>query len=397
MKMIVMIGMKDKMKHSCIVGIQFGDEGKGAITERMSVNYDWVIRYSGGDNVGAKVYRNNKPYIHHLLPVVSYNSSKAKSFLASEMVINMPALLEEIKTMQQDFPNIAKNVYVDIDAFVVLPEHIEEDKIVGQKQGTTYRGIRQSYRSKVDRTGTRVYNLINDNDPVIQALKELGVQFTTALQMRETFERSRLLFEGSQSIMLSLTNGLYPFITSSDTTISGVYASGFAWAAGDIKVYGIAKPYITRSGGQKLITEMPEEQSEVYVEKGNEIGGTTGRKRGIGFLDIPALKYACMRACVDAIIMTKMDIMEGTKSIKICHSYNKEVYSPNDFKSVVPQYTELAGWKNSRNINEVKDFLAYIEKNVGCPVIYYSCGVQPQDLIEFQRRPNATDELQEIR
>src|SRR5208282_4283536 len=112
-------------KHICILGAQFGDEGKGKITQDLGLNYDWCIRFSGGSNVGAKVVKsNNKVYVHHLLPVIDYGISNAKGFLGSEMVINMPALLEEIKMMQQDFSNVAHNTYIDIDAFIVEEKHI---------------------------------------------------------------------------------------------------------------------------------------------------------------------------------------------------------------------------------------------------------------------------------
>lgn len=368
------------MKNIAIIGAQLGDEGKGKITQDMSVAFDWVIRYSGGDNVGAKVYRNGKEYTHHLLPVIDYANSKAKAFLGSEMVINMEALVKEIKIMQQDFPDVGKSVYVDMDAFIVKPEYIEEDKMTGQQQGTTFRGIKQAYRAKVAREGTRVYDLINNNAPVIKALKELGVQFTTALQMKDTFKKSRLLFEGSQSVMLSLTHGLYPFITSSDTTVSGIYASGFNWVRLHT-AYGIAKPYITRSGGQKLITEMPDEEADMYVKRGGEFGATTGRKRGIGYLDLPALKYACARGGINSLIMTKMDMMNGMDKIKVCYSYGKEVFSPNDFKDIVPQYKEVQGWKDARDYKQTKSFLNLVEEVVGVPVEYISAGTNKEDLI----------------
>lgn len=374
------------MKNIAIIGAQFGDEGKGAITNRFSVDYDWVIRFSGGDNVGAKVVRNDREYVHHLLPVVDYTRSQAKAYLGSEMVINMPALLEEIKTMEKDFPNVGKNTYVDIDAFIVKPEYIEEDKLTGMAQGTTYRGIKQAYRAKVERTGTRVYDLINNNAPIIKALKDVGVHFTTVLQMRETFEKSRLLFEGNQGMMLDLVSGQYPYITSSFVSVAGICAAGFHWAVGDLKVYGVAKPYITRSGGKKLITEMDDKASEVFVEKGGERGNTTGRARGIGYLDLPALKYACARGGIDAIVMTKLDIMNGIDQIQVCSSYSgkERAVSPSDFERATPEYTTVKGWENAKELKQIQPFLSFVEENVGVPVEFISVGVKKDDLIRVK-------------
>ena len=363
---------------AAIIGSQVGDEGKGAITDRFSVDYDWVIRFGGGDNVGAKVYRRGKSFVHHLLPVVNYETSQAKSFLASGMVINMPALLDELLTMQKDFPDVGKSVYIDMDAFIVLPEHIELDKVEGVKQGTTYRGIKQAYTSKVNRTGTRVYDLINDNADVIKALKEQGVQFTTALAMRPVFEKSKLLFEGHQGSMLSLIDGLYPYITSSDTGVGAIYSAGFHWVDLD-KVYGIAKPYITRSGGRAMPTEMSEEEAKVLVERGGEFGNTTGRARGIAFMDLVALKYAVERTGIDALILTKLDVMNG-QEVKVCHSYGKSVYSPNDFRDVMPQYTVLDGWKDATDRAQIKSFIEFVQNQVGVDVEYYSHGVGKEDL-----------------
>lgn len=371
-------------KYIAIIGAQQGDESKARCTHDWSPQFDYVGRYSGGSNCGGMIYRNGKQYVHHQLPAVDYTKSQAKSFLAAGMVINLPYLLEEIQTMQKDFPDVGKNVIVDPDAFIVLPEHIAQDKIEGVKQGTTYQGIKQAYTAKVARVGVRVYHLINDKAPIIQALLNEGVQFIPLLAMREKFEKSSILFEGNQGVMLDLQNGLYPYITSSDCTVSGIYSAGFHFIKLD-ECYGIAKGgYITRSGGCALPTEMPDEEAKVFVNKGNERGNTTGRDRGIGYFDAVALKYACLKGGITKLVLTKLDIMNGDPTIKVCHSYGKEVYSPNDFKDVVPQYTHIQGWKDAKDPQQIKPFIDFVEKQTGITVSHISAGINSEDLMEWR-------------
>lgn len=373
-------------KKILVQGQQWGDEAKARVVGDWSDQFDFCVRYSGGNNCGGQVIKAGKKYVHHLLPAVDYSRSKAKSFLASGMVIHMPSLLEEIKTMQQDFPNVGKTVIVDPCAFIVKDEFIEEDKITGIEQQTTYKGIKQAYTSKVNRTGTRIYDLINNKAPIIQALKDEGVQFIPLLKMKEVFESSSILFEGNQGQMLDLERGLFPNITSSNVGIAGVVASGFNWFQMD-KIYGVAKgTYITRSGGaKKLPTEMPDEEANVYVEKANEKGNTTGRNRNIGYMDLVALKYACDVGAVDALILTKLDIANGMNKIKVCVGYEgkEDAFSPADFDGSVPQYVEVDGWKDASNPEEVRHFISFVEEKVGKTVDYYSCGIGNKDLINY--------------
>jgi adenylosuccinate synthase len=288
--------------------------------------------------------------------------------------------------MQQDFPNVGKNVVVDINAFTIKQEYIEEDKLTGIKQGTTFRGIKQAYRAKVERAGVRVYHLINDNAPIIQKLKDQGVQFIPLLALQETMQKSNLLFEGNQGVMLSLDQGLYPYVTSSDTTVTGIYSSGFHWVKLD-RVFGVAKGgYVTRSGGRRLPTEMPDKEASEIVEKANEKGNTTGRNRGIGYFDCVALKYACMAGGITHLILTKLDISDNQPSIKVCSSYGKEVYSPNDFDNITPHYIDLPGWKDSKNSEQTLPFIKYIESFVGIPVEYISTGTSTKDLLSLKKK-----------
>lgn len=369
-----------------VLGAQWGDEAKARVCAEWSDDFDFIVRFAGGDNCGGQVkYSNGKSYVHHSLPAIDYSrNTKTKSFLSAGMVINLPSVLDEIIALRKDFPHVGHNIIIDPDAFIVKPEHIECDKEEGKLQGTTFRGIKQAYTDKVARRGTRVYDLIREKDSVIQALKALGVQFIPLLALRETMLKSKILFEGNQGIMLSLQDGIYPYITSSDAGLSGIYSAGFHFLKLD-KVYGVAKGgYITRSGGRKLPTEMPDSEAAVMVEKANERGNTTGRARGIGYFDVVALKYAIQRGGITHLILTKLDIMNGQKSIKVCHSYGKDVLSPGDFDGITAQYMEIPGWEDASKLEQIQPFLDFVQTRVGVPVEFISHGIGSSDLKKIE-------------
>lgn len=372
------------MKNIAIIGTQLGDEAKGRFVHHFSPNYDWVIRYAGSSNCGHQIYRNGKRYTHHLLPSVDYRKKETKSYLASGMYINPDELFQEIVDVEKDFPGTGQSIYVDMDAFVITPEHIQFDKQNSKTVGSTFKGVSPCAVSKYGRKGVRIYNLINDNAEVIQKLKGLGVKFTTVLEMREDFEKSSLLFEGSQGVMLDINSGLYPNITSSDCTVSGIYASGFNFIKLD-KVYGVLKPYLTRAGTPgPFPTEMDEKEADRWREAGGEIGATTGLPRRIGYLDLPMLKYGILRGGITHLIISKMDIPQGERSLKTCISYGKEVFSPNDFNNVKPEYLDLPCWKDAKDINQIRSFIKYVENFTGKSVEYISTGIKPEDVVNIK-------------
>ena len=378
------------IKNIAILDCCLGDSGKGSITHYLSPSYDFVVRAQGSENCGHQVYRDGKKYTHHYLPSVDYRYSNIKSFLASGMFINPDTLLAEIQLACKDFPGVGKTIYVDMDAFVITPEHIRLDKENSQTVGSTYKGVSPCAVSKYGRTGTRLYNLINDNAEVIQKLKGLGVSFTTVLAMREEFEKASIIFEGSQGALLDINSGLYPNITSSDCGVSGISASGFHFIKLD-RVYGLLKPYLTRSGAPgPLPTEMSKEDGDYWREVGKEIGSTTGLPRRMAYLDLPMLRYGILKGGITHLIITKMDIMDGQRSIRTCISYGKPVYSPNDFRDVKPEYLDLPGWKDSKDPTQTRSFLKYVESYTDYPIEYISTGIKPGDIIHLQPEKNQT-------
>jgi len=379
------------MSNIAVLGTLYGDEGKGRIVHYMSKDYDWVIRFNGGANAGHTIYRmingERKKYIHNLLPSFDWTKPNQKAFLAQRMVIDLEQLYNEIHAIEIDIFKttekpcngcVAKRVYVDPDAFVVLPKHKEEDKAKNGHIGSTNRGIGPAYKDKVNRSGKRVKDLIKENNRAAWNLKRMGVQFKHALELRDEFENSNLLFEGAQGAMIDLNHGVYPFVSCSDTTIGGIYSSGFAWVKLD-KVYGITKAYMTKVGEGPFPTELFGDEAENLRKIGGEYGATTGRPRRIGWLDLPMLKYACAKSGITDLIVTKMDILYGMDSVPVCSAYDKEPVSASNFYDTKCQYLKMPGW-NEPYDDTSKSFLNFIGSYAGCPVNMISCGVSDEDI-----------------
>jgi adenylosuccinate synthase len=272
---------------------------------------------------------------------------------------------------------------VDPDAFLVLPEHIAEDKEKNKHIASTWKGIGPAYEAKVGRRGTKVRDYIRDNNPIIVALKELGIQFKYVLELQKEFVNSKLLFEGSQSILLTIASGTYPYVSSGDSEISGIISSGFGFAMPE-KIVGVSKAcYITKSGAGPMPTEMPKEEADVIRGKGFEIGATTGRPRRIGYLDLPALSFACKRGNINSLVLTKLDIYNGVEAIKVAVYYDKMIYSGSDFEGAKPSYTELPGWKDCKDPKQVAHYIRFIEEYVGVKVEYITTGVGEKDIIKI--------------
>jgi len=374
------------MKNIAVLDCCSGDSAKGRVAQWFSSTSDypsWVIRANGSSNCGHMIYYGDKKIIHHLLPSADYRNSQAKSFLSHGMVINLEELLQEVSLLEETFPGAAKNIYVDPEAFVITESHIKIDKENNKHLMTTSKGVGPAYTDKVARTGTRIYHYIRDNAEIIKKLTSIGINFVPILRLRSEFEKSNLIFEGAQGMLLDLNvSPYYPFVTSSACGADSIYTAGFNFVKLD-RVFGVVKPYLTKSGSGPMPSEMPEEEATTLRDLGKEWGNTTGRPRRIGYLDLPSLKYCCLRGGINSLIFTKMDILDGWEKIKVCHSYGKELYSSIDFCDIEPKYMTLPGWKDSKNLEQVKPFLSFVEEYVGLPVEYISCGVNKDDIIKI--------------
>lgn len=386
------------MNNIAILDTYFGDTGKGRCAHFFSAKADWIVRHGGSNNCGHVIYRNNKKYNHHFLPSTDYRNKELKSFLASGMYLHLPALLNEIKEATADFPHAASTIYIDPDAYVITDKHIEDDRNHNSHLGTTGKGVGFAASDKYKRTGIHVYDFINDNADIITALKSVGVKFAPLLALKEIFEKSNIVFEGHQGVMLDINAGIFPYVTSSDCTVSGIYAAGFNFIKLN-RVYGLIKGgYGTKSGEGPLPTEIIGEEADKLRKLGGEIGNTTGRNRRIAYMDLPMLKYGINKGGITHLIMTKLDIMNGQEKIKVCYDYGKCLFSPNDFKELKPHYIELPGWKNSKNLEEVAPFIKAVEDFTGLKVEYISTGVNDNDMIQLsnEQKPTNTSNIDNL-
>jgi adenylosuccinate synthase len=376
--------MSNQRKNIAVLGSLWGDEGKGHITHHLSPGYDWVVRFGGGANAGHTIYRNGKKYVHNLLPSIDFRHEHVRGFLGSGMVLDLEQLLKEVTNAEEDFPGVGSRLVVDPDAFVVLPEHKEQDKAKNAHIGSTNRGIGPAYADKVMRQGVRVIDLIIKKNFTVDALKHLGVQFKSSLELQSEFARSRLLFEGAQGVLLDLNHGIYPYVSCGDATVAGITACGFASVRLD-KVYGVAKCYTTKVGEGPFPTELHGDEAEALRKRGNEYGATTGRPRRVGWLDLPALKYACAKGGIDTLIVTKFDILAGMDEIPVARAYEQEIKYSKDFFEAKPQYVNVKGWKGVKDDESFQgmiDFIDFIEEEIHVPVEMISRGTNEEDILD---------------
>jgi len=369
------------MTNAAIIGGFFGDEAKSRITNYLAPNFKFIVRFNGSSNSGHTFYYHDKKIVRHLLPSADFSYNNY-AFLSSNMVINPEELLQEVKDTEYMFPDVAKSIIVDPNAFVITAKHLEEDKKNIIEFGSTGKGVGCAYRDKINRCGIRINDLLKDNNEVIIALKNLGVRFETALSLYNDFEKFSILFEGAQSVLLDINFGTYPYVTSSECTLGGIFNSGFAAFMPSI-VYGITKAYSTRVGKGPFPTEIFDESAEQLRKLGSEYGATTGRPRRVGWLDLPALDYAHKLGGFTDLIITKLDVLNGYKEIPVCIAYKKTITDQQDFFNAEPQFITLPGWNNSKDKVQIKPFINYIQNYMGCPIKYVSCGVNQGDILAW--------------
>jgi adenylosuccinate synthase len=366
-----------------ILGAMWGDEGKGHITHHFSSSFDWVIRFNGGANAGHTIYRDGVKYVHNLLPSVDFRLSHIKAYLGSGMVIDLAKLLEEVSTLDKHYPGAGKRIYVDREAFLVEDKHKEEDKATNGHIGSTNRGIGPAYKDKISRCGQRVHEAFNN--PLyagyLYSLTSLGVNFVHLLEVEPEMKKDNLLFEGAQGVLLDINHGIYPYVSCSDCTLGGIYTSGFAFAKID-KVYGVVKAYTTKVGEGPFPTELQGKEADDLRERGHEYGATTGRPRRVGWLDLPALRYACQKSGITNLIVTKFDILDKMDAVPVCIGYEGKVpMCPADFFETKPLYEKINGWNDSHDFDQLVDFIAAIEEFTGIEVSHISCGTDNKDII----------------
>lgn len=420
-----------------ILGIQWGDEGKGKIVDNLASKYDYVVRYQGGNNAGHTIVVDGKTYTLHLLPSgILYKN--CKNVLANGVVIDLGALDDEMMQFEEsytkdsgDISPLVGRLFISNKAHIILPYHILLDNANEKNRtkaiGTTGKGIGPAYADKISRCGIQIGDLFRieslkakikanldsvinrlpneknnpllNLDSIMQELSGFADRFkpfitdTTLLLWDAQKSGKKILLEGAQGSMLDIDHGTYPFVTSSTTSIAGAL-SGTGLNASDIgEVTGVFKAYCTRVGNGEFPTELLENKlGEILQERGNEFGATTGRARRCGWLDLVALRHAVRLNGCNKLALMKIDVLDNFEYINACVKYRyhgEEIeYVPDDL-DVDPVYKEFVGWAGSvRGVRkfddlppEAKNYINFIESYVGCKIAFISTSPERDDLI----------------
>ncbi len=415
-----------------ILGLQWGDEGKGKIADYLTPQYDIVARFQGGPNAGHTLEFGGRKFVLNTVPSGIFHKTTI-NVIGNGVVIDPVRLQEEIGRFVADCPDYRDRLLISKKAHLILPTHrildaASEASKGEDKIGSTLRGIGPTYRDKTGRAGLRVGDILDKNfrqkyskavEMHLSQIKHLGYtqfdlekeekEFFSALEFLKTHQLvnseyvindaiaagKKILAEGAQGSMLDVEFGSYPFVTSSVTLAGGV-CSGLGVAPKHIgTVYGIFKAYCTRVGGGPFPTELNDEMGELLRKKGHEFGATTGRPRRTGWLDMVALKYACMLNGVDELIMIKSDVLCGLPEIKVAEKYKIDGEFTDQVPAnlcddvVEPHYTVLPGWAGQLDYTggydalepNFKDYVKYIENASGTPVKLISLGPERENTI----------------
>ncbi|MBN2324441.1 MAG: adenylosuccinate synthase [Spirochaetes bacterium] len=426
------------MKTVVILGAQWGDEGKGKIVHLLSDRADVVCRYQGGNNAGHTVVSGGKKWVFHLLPSGILKEKKA-CIIGNGVVLDPYAFSEEMTLVQNEGVDTASRLYVSDRAHLIMPYHRALDSMYEESLGigTTKRGIGPAYSYKYARIGIRLCDLdereylewitkraldeVNativgkyGRNPVtvrevMDALEEYGeimkgyVTDTSRLLAEYLKEGRRIIFEGAQGVLLDVDFGTYPYVTSSNPVTGGVL-TGLGIGPGAVgQVLGVVKAYTTRVGEGPFPTELEGPTGESIRERGCEFGASTGRPRRCGWFDAVAVRYAVRVSGVQALAMTKFDVLDGIDRLPVCTGYRIDGRDTDRFPAnvfvlerAVPVYEEFAGWESTAGVKRYEDlpaeatrYIAALEKLIGVPISIVSTG--PDETETIIRGPLAVD------
>jgi adenylosuccinate synthase len=427
------------MNVDVLLGLQWGDEGKGKVVDVLTPHYDVVARFQGGPNAGHTIEFDGKKFVLHTIPSGIFNP-KCINLIGNGVIIDPFILRKEITKLTESGVQVADILYVSRKAHLILPTHrlmdaASEVSKGANKIGSTLKGIGPTYTDKTARNGIRVGDILTEGfqkkyntlkEKHLTTIDQIGFDYSQHLidgysfadyeglwfESLKTLESlkhvdseyfindllrqgKKVLAEGAQGSLLDVDFGSYPFVTSSNTTIAGV-CSGLGIAPSSIgKVFGIFKAYCTRVGSGPFPTELHDEDGETMRRIGNEFGSTTGRPRRCGWIDLPALRYAIMLNGVTDLIMMKADVLDGFETIKAAIAYNyqgKQIdflpFDP-DSNDLTPVYSDVKGWKC--RVDQLKEhdglpealaeYIQFIEKEVGVRVTIVSTGPDRNQIV----------------
>jgi len=419
--------------NTVIVGLQWGDEGKGKIIDILSRDVDYIVRYQGGNNAGHTVVVDGKQNIFHLIPSGILHSKKT-CVIGNGVVVDPKVLIEEIQTLKKNKIRINDNLKISGLCHVIFPYHRILDGLRESRRsckiGTTGRGIGPCYVDKVSRCGIRLNDLLNpkvferklrdnlkEKNAVFQkAFGHPGFRFkdlykeyrhygsimkrylanTTSLLLKAQEKKKSILFEGAQGTFLDIDFGTYPFVTSSNAFSGGVCAGTGISPAYIHKIVGVIKAYSTRVGEGPFPTEFKDRLKDDVRKWGHEFGATTGRPRRCGWFDAVMSRYAVLLNGVKEVAVMKLDVLDNLGKIKVCVAYrvkNKLIHefpqNSSNLDEVQPVYKEFSGWQTStRGIKKyyhlpknAKVYLSALEKLIGTKIRYVSVGSSREETI----------------
>jgi len=417
-----------------ILGLQWGDEGKGKIVDYFAPRYDMIARFQGGPNAGHTLYVNNKKVVLHQIPSGIFHEN-AINLIGNGVVLDPVTLKRECETVSSFGIDYHKNLYIAQRAHLILPTHRALDKASElskghEKIGSTLKGIGPTYMDKTGRNGLRVgdlldkdfktqyqrlrakHQLILDGLHFQEDISQMEDEFFEALEFLRGFkivqgeyfineklsQGKKVLAEGAQGSMLDVDFGTFPFVTSSNTISAGV-CTGLGIAPQKIReVIGVTKAYCTRVGSGPFPTELENETGDLLRKAGSEFGATTGRPRRCGWIDLVALRYACMINGVTKLVMTKSDVLDDFDRLNMCTQYRiggketEEIPFQMLQQAIEPVLSSFKGWK--KDITAIKDFqslpeemktyISFIDSYLKVKVSYISNGPGRDQLIEKQ-------------
>ncbi len=418
------------MKVDVLLGLQWGDEGKGKIVDVLTPRYDIITRFQGGPNAGHTLEFNNIKHILHNIPSGIFREDKL-NIVANGVVLDPVIFRREIESLEAMDIDLTKNLWISKKAHLILPTHrildaASEAAKGKSKIGSTLKGIGPTYMDKTGRNGLRVGDIDSNFKIKYEALKAKHIKllkqydfeykldeeekFFDAIEVIRKFTRvdteyeinrfleqgKSILAEGAQGTLLDIDFGSYPFVTSSNTICAGA-CTGMGVAPSAIgEVYGIFKAYCTRVGSGPFPSELLDEEGEKLRDLGKEFGSTTGRPRRCGWLDLVALKYSLMLNGVTQLIMTKTDVLDTFDVIRVATAYSVDGeltdQMPFDLDvEVKPVFTEMAGWNTDLTgvrskeqfPKELKEYITFLEKELKVPVKYVSVGPDREQIIEL--------------
>jgi adenylosuccinate synthase len=417
-----------------ILGLQWGDEGKGKIVDFFAKDYDLIARFQGGPNAGHTLYVNDKKIVLHQIPSGVFHEGVI-NLIGNGVVLDPVILKKECHTVASFGIDVKKNLFIAERTHLILPTHRALDKAAelskgNEKIGSTLKGISPAYMDKTGRNGLRVGDLLDKNFTTayiklrlkhqklldnyafneditvweeeffeaVEFLKQMNIVNGEYFLNSKLQQDKKVLAEGAQGSMLDIDFGTFPFVTSSNTITAGV-CSGLGVAPQKIReVIGVTKAYCTRVGSGPFPTELNDETGERLRQTGNEFGATTGRPRRCGWIDLVALRFACMVNGVTKLVMTKADVLDLFEQLKICVAYNVNGKESGEIPfqmariNINPVYRDFKGWNISTSAakspselpDAMKQYVGFINKELGINIQYVSNGPGREQIVSLQ-------------